>query len=102
MPKGVARSSGSSGEQISHINMVRLRVTGQGALKLALLSLQDVNRQQLYDIPLSPRTAIQPRTLANFKEQRAKLEIGTNTINDYFRITRIILYSKYFASEFPG
>jgi hypothetical protein len=102
MPKGTARPTGSSGEAISHINMVRLRVTGNGSLKLALLSQQDVSRQQLHDIPLSARTAIQPRTLANFKEQRAKLEIGTNTINDYFRINRIILYSRYFASEFPG
>ena len=102
MPKGTARSAGSSGEAISHYNMLRLRVNGRGNLKLALLSLQDVNRQQLEDIQMADRTNIQPRVLANFKEQRVKLELKTVSINDYFRINRIILFSRFFASEYPG
>lgn len=102
MARGTPRSSGSAGEIISHFNMIRMRVTGRGALKIAMLSLQDVNRQQLSDISMSDRTNIQPRVLANFKEQRAKLELKTVSINDYFRINRIIIYSRYFAAEYPG
>lgn len=102
MPKGTTRPHGSSGEVISHFNMVRLRVNGRGNLKLKLLSMQDVTYQQLAEIQMADTTNIQPRVLANFKEQRAKLEIGTTSINDFFRINRIIIYTKFFASEFPG
>lgn len=102
MPKGTTRPHGSSGETISHFNMVRLRVNGRGALKLKLLSMQDVQQQQLPDMQMADVNHKQPRVLANFKQQRAKLEIGTVSINDYFKINRIIIFSRFFASEFPG
>lgn len=102
MPKGTARSHGSSGELINHFNMVRMRVTGTGNLRLTLFSLNDVKWQSLPDIVMSETTDIQPRKLANFKTQRASLQIGTVNINEYFRINRIIIYSKPIYSEYPG
>lgn len=101
MPKGVARSHGSSGEFISHFNGVKVRVNGTGSLKLKLFSLDDQRYEELADIQMSERTNIIPTTLANFVEQRCSLEIKTLNINDYFRINRIIIYSKFFASEYP-
>lgn len=101
MPASAARH-GSSGEIISHFNMVRLRVTGTGNLKLTFFSLQDVKSERLADLPMSEITDIQPRKLANFKTQRASLKLGTTGINEYFRINRIVIYSKPIFSEFPG
>ena len=101
MPKGTARSHGSSGEFISHFNAVRMRVNGTGALKLTLFSLDDEDWQQLADIEMAERTDRQPTVLANFVHQRCSLEIKTTTKNDHFRINRIILFSRFFASEYP-
>lgn len=102
MPKGTARSHGSSGELVNHFNMIRIRVVGTGSLKMSFFSLDNMKRQDLPDISMSARTDIQPRKLANFKTQRASLQIGTNNINDYFRINRIIIYSRPIYSEYPG
>lgn len=102
MPKGTARGIGSSGEFFNHFNMVRLRVTGNGNLKLTLKSLQSVKQDQLADISMSETTDVQPFRLANFVTQRAAIEIGTDNINEYFRINRIILYSRPFDSEYPS
>lgn len=102
MPKGVARVQGSSGEYINHFNMIRLRVTGEGSLKLTLRSLQNVREFQIADITMSATTDIQPFRLANFKSQRASLEIGTTSINEHFRINRIIIYTRPIEAEYPA
>lgn len=89
-------------EPIMHFNAVRLRVVGNGMLKLTLYSLQDEQRELLADLPLAERTNIQPTRLANFKDQRVSLELKTVSINDYMRVNRIIIYSREFASEYPS
>lgn len=102
MPKGTARSAGSTGERISHFNAVRMRIVGTGFLKMTFFSLENETYQQLADLSLSESTRISPIRLANFIEQRAALQLETHSINDYFRINRIIIYSKDFASEYPA
>lgn len=102
MPKGMTKSHGSSGENISHFNAVRMRVIGQGSLKLTMHSMQSIRTKQLVDIPMSMQTNKQPIRLANFMEQRAALEISTNSINDYFRINRIIVFSREVFTEYPA
>lgn len=97
---GTARER-SSGENIFHFNAVRLRVIGKGTLKLTFYSLQDETNERLADLPLSLRTNIQPTKLANFMDQRASLELKTVSINDYFRVNRIIIFSKETYSEYP-
>lgn len=98
---GTARESASDG-QIYHFNMVRMRVTGNGNLKVKLFSLDEVNTEQIADMKLSIETNREPRSLANFIEPRAGVEVKTTTINEYFKINRIYLYTKFFASEYPG
>lgn len=98
---GSARSSGSQGEDIIHFNGVRIRVNGTGSLKLKLWSLDNARMQTLRDIQMAEDSGRIPTSLANFIEQRCALEGKTENIDDYFRINRIIMYSKWFASEFP-
>ena len=102
MPRGTARSQGSSGEAISHFNAVRMRVVGTGFLKMTFFSLQNQTYFQMADLEMSEITHISPIRLANFIDQRASLQIETHSINDYFKINRIIIFSREFAAEYPG
>jgi hypothetical protein len=99
--RGAARSHGSDGEDIVHFNAIRFRVNGTGDLQLELFSLDDADSQQLNSIPMSLKPGRQPTVLANFVTQRMSLTATTRNINDYFRINRIIIFSKYYASSYP-
>jgi hypothetical protein len=93
---------GSRGENISHFTGVRLRVTGVGNLNMSFYSMDDINHQDLAPLPMSVATNIQPFRLANFNEQRASLKIGTTEFQEYFRINRIIIFSKELYTSYPG
>ena len=102
MGLGAARSQGSSGEDIVHITGIRFRVVGSGSLRLRLLSQDEIETQTLTALTLSATTNIQPLRLANFMQQRAQLEIKTTTINETFRINRIIVFAKPIFTMHPG
>lgn|SRR5574339_723592 len=102
MPRGTARTHSSIGERISHFNAVRMRVVGVGFLKLTFYSLQDQTSFQLADIEMAEITRISPLRLANFIEQRASLRLQTNSINEYFRVNRIIIYARDYSAEYPA
>lgn len=101
MPRGSARSTGSSGENILHWNAIRIRVNGTGALKMRLFSLDDIRSKQMVDVSMSMLPGRHHTVLANFLSERVSLEIQTNNINDFFRINRIILFSRFHATSYP-
>lgn len=102
MPLGSAASEGSSGESISHFAAIRIRVVGAGQLQMFIFSLDDVKYKKLVSFVLQQRTRIIPTRIVNFKEQRASFEIKTTGTNEYFRINRIIVFSKECDSSYPG
>jgi hypothetical protein len=87
---------------IHHFGAVRLRLTGSGNLKMRLLSLDSVITQTLTSLAMSSTTNREPTRLCNFNEQRAQLEVKTTEINETFGISKIVVYIKPVASEFPG
>ena len=93
---------GSRGDNISHFNAVRFRGIGTGNLKIKLRSYDNIQEQNLADIPMAMKTNIQPTRLANFMDQRCIIQVGTDSINDYFKINRIILFSREHATSYPG
>ena len=95
MPKG-------NEELVNHFGAVRLRVSGSGNLRLRLLSLDEVKTQTLVPIVMSDPAYIEPTRLSNFTQQRASLEISTTMINEYFLISKIIIFTKPVATSFPG
>lgn len=99
---GTTAREGSSGEGISHFNAIRLRVIGSGNLDLILYSLDDVKSQTLNPLVLQTTTNIQPTKKCNFMQQRMALEISTDVMDEYFRINRIIIFSKPTFANFPG
>ena len=102
MPQGTARPSGSSGEGISHFNAVRMRIVGIGDLKMTMYSLDDVKSKDLLAFTLSATSNIEPTRLTNFIEQRASLKGYTTELGEYFKINRIIIFSKELWSSYPG
>lgn len=90
------------GENIDHFTAIRMRVTGQGNLDMSINSMDDIRTQPLVPFAMATTTNIQPTRLCNFNEQRAYFHLSTNVMNDYFRINRIIVFVKEFATSYPG
>lgn len=100
MPATAAKN-GSSGENIHHFSHVRLRVIGSGTLRMTWYSLDDVRSKALPNLTMANPTRIVPTKLTNFVEQRASLEFKTTAIDEYFKITRIVIFTKEYGSEYP-
>ena len=89
-------------ENILHFGGVRLRVNGTGVLRMRLIGLDDVASQTLYPLTMSLTPGREPRVLANFKSQRARLEFTTTDINEFMRIDKVVIFVKELWTDFPG
>ena len=102
MARGAIASQGSSGENIQHFSTIRIRATGNGSLKIRVRSLDNVRAKILVPVPLQAVNRIQPNRIVNFNEQRASFEITTLEMNEYYRLNRIIIYTKEIFTSYPG
>lgn len=101
MAKSSGRNLGSMGNGVQHYGAIRYRIIGSGNLQTTLYSLQDVESQPLANISMSNPNDRMPTILANFNKEQAFLKGETNEINEYFRINRIIIYTKPIWSGYP-
>lgn len=97
----------AKGETLNHYGLVRLMVQGSGNLQLKLQALPDENGNVTVEQVLVPRTLTttsrHPLTaLANFTDTAAQLEIKTTEIDEYFILSKIIVYVKSVATSLPG
>jgi hypothetical protein len=94
--------SGGGGEFEHHVVAVRMRVTGTGSLNFGLESLNAIKTQTLVPITMAAQTNIEPTRLANFQSQRVRWTLS-NDVSDCsgFTISRIILFAKPVAAEYP-
>lgn len=88
-------------EVINHYGAVRLRVTGSASLLLKLFSSDEVKQKTLLPLTIVSKTNIEPNRLANFTQQKAKLEIRTTEIDETFKISKIIVFVKPVAKSYP-
>jgi hypothetical protein len=88
-------------EIINHYGAVRLHATGFANLKFMLFSLDEVKTSTLLPIVLKAKNNIEPTRLANFTQQKAKLEIRTTEINEIFQINKVIVFVKPVAKSYP-
>lgn len=86
---------------IHHFGAIRFRVKGSGNLKLRLLSLDEVYQNILVPLVITSLTNKELNRLSNFTQQRAKLEIKTEEINEYFEISKIVIYVTPVATNYP-
>jgi hypothetical protein len=97
----VAKKKSVGEEVINHYGAVRLRVKGTAQLQLTLLSLDETQANVLVPIQINSLTNIEPNRLANFTQQRAKLQIAVTNINENFIISKIIVFIKPVAKSWP-
>jgi hypothetical protein len=91
----------SSGESIIHVNAVRIRVKGDGLLRMQMQSLDEVYTKDLVPLDLAETNNREPTQLTNFKQQRQRLYVKTTDFADYFDINRIIIFAKPMFTSFP-
>lgn len=95
------KKSGINSEVEHHVVAVRTRAVGAGNLKLSLTDLDDIQTQNLVNVPLQLTTRFEPIRLANFQSQRIRLVGKVTEINEHFKIQRIIIFAKPVAIEYP-
>ncbi len=95
----MAKNSGVESEY--HFVAVRMRVTGEGNLKMQLSDLDNTQTLNLVDLPMQVTTRIEPTRLANFQSQRTRFILKTTEIDEHFEISRIILFAKPVSVEYP-
>lgn len=94
--------SPSDEEVINHYGSVRLHATGAGNLRMALYSLDDLKTTTLLPLVLKAKNEIEPTRLSNFTQQKARLEIRTTAINEFFHINNIVVFVRPVAKSYPG
>lgn len=79
-----------------------MRVKGTGNLDIYLTDLDDERRYDMVPLAMQATTRIEPTRLANFQSQRIRLVGSTDVIDEQFTISRIIIFAKPVAMEYPG
>jgi hypothetical protein len=102
MAIGTARNNKSTGENVIHIGALRFRVIGEGNLNLTLNSLQDVKSKTLVPLAMTTTTDKEPAKVTNFMSQRISLTMGTDNIDEWFRVNRIIFFAKEVFTGYPN
>lgn len=87
--------------ELLHFHSIRMRVNGSGLLQMSLFSLDDLNTNSLVNLTLAATTNREPVTLSNFTEQRAYLQLRTTGINEYFVVSKIVIFVKPVATGYP-
>jgi hypothetical protein len=88
-------------EVINHYGAVRMHVTGSANLKLMLFSLDEVKTSTLLPLTLKAKNNMEPTRLSNFTQQKAKLEVRTTEIGEFFNTNKIIVFVKPVAKSYP-
>jgi hypothetical protein len=85
----------------SHVNPVRVRVSGVGNLQAVLNDTGAVNNAELFEQAMSLTTARSVNYLSNFTAEKICLTLMTNEINEQFSISNIWAYVKPSRMSFP-
>lgn len=93
-------NSNSVGD-ILHVAGVRLRVTGSGNLKMSMRSLDDEVVVNLVPTAMLATTSKEPFTLTNYLNQRGQLKVGTTSFDNYFVISKMVIFTKPIYSGYP-
>lgn len=87
--------------ELLHFNAIRMRIVGSGNLQLTLNSLDSIHSSDLAQLAMSSATNREPTVLSNFVDQRAQLIGFTNQMDEWFNISRIIIYVRPTFSSYP-
>lgn len=97
----MAKGASGSGEWDTHIVSVRARIIGSGLMRYTLEDYSAIKTTNLVPLTLAAATNREPTSLVNFQSQRTRLIGSVQDINEWFEISRIIVFAKPVAIEFP-
>jgi len=98
----VAKGVGGNGEWEHHIVGVRSRIIGSGNHQFTLEDYSAIQTLDLAPLAMSSATRIEPTVLSNFQSQRTRLIGKVTEINEWFEISKLIIWVKPVAIEYPG
>ncbi len=98
----MAKNSSGNGEYEHHVVAQRFRIVGSGNFQISLTDYDDVQTQNLVPLPLAATTRFEPMRLSNFQSQRIRLVGKVTEINEWFDCSRIIIFAKPVAIEYPA
>ena len=88
--------------ELIHFGAVRMRLTGSGNLLTDLHSLDEASHTStLPTIPMVAATNREPTILANYIDQYGQFQIETTEIDEWFEISKIIIYIRPVATGYP-
>jgi hypothetical protein len=91
----------TSGEFITHVNPVRLRVTGLGNLRATTYSMDDEESSELTPLVMATSTKKLGEYLSNFQSQMIAIEFKVTEFNEWFKIHTVTVYVKPVAASYP-
>jgi len=97
----VASGSGGIGEYDTHIVATRARVVGSGLLRYSLQDYSAIQNQILAPLTMAATTRFEPTVLSNFQSQRTRLIGQVTDIDEWFEFSKIIIFAKPVAIEYP-
>jgi hypothetical protein len=90
-----------SGE-ILHINALRYKIKGYGALVTTLYDRDKVTSSVAAGHTLAANPGKEVTVLANFKAQGFIVKLSVSSLNEYFKLHGLKIFVKQFATSFPG
>lgn len=94
-------SAGSNGEYDTHLVSVRARVIGSGLMRYTFEDYSAIQTQNLVPLTMATATRFEPTVLSNFQSQRTRLIGKVTDIDEWFEFSRIIIFAKPVAIEYP-
>lgn len=92
---------GGGGEWDTHIVSVRARIVGSGLMRYTLEDYSAIQSDNLATLTMVAATRFEPTVLSNFQSQRTRLIGKVTDINEWFEISRILVFAKPVAIEYP-
>lgn len=87
---------------INHYSQVRMRVRGEGNLRIFFSAEDDLPETEFLAIPMVTATGRLSDRLLNFQSQYASLTLKTTQIDEWFSVNRIVIFAKGLWNEYPG
>ncbi len=94
-------NAGKLGDIQSHINPIRIKVNGDGNLRVFLFTTENVTGTELNDEAMSLSNARSLNYLSNFVAEKCCLKLMTSEIDEYFIVSNIYAYVKPSVMSFP-
>lgn len=91
----------SGGEIVWHVAGVRLRVVGEGNLNMYLKTLDEARSYTILPLAMSAAPGIEPTRLGNIRSQRVQLEFSVAEEDEWFNISKIVIFAKPSAMSLP-